>query len=352
MNKILLSFTLGLSILSALQAQDKHFTQNFAAPMLLNPSLTGGFDGRYRFSLIYRDQWRSVLNQPYTTFAAGLDLRFPVGYMSSKTEDGFGAGMTFYTDRVPIIGFSTTELGFSTAYHKSLNERNNQYLSLGLQLGLNQRNVTYENLDFEDEFNGASGYTGASQEILPSNNFAFTDFAVGLNYSYAPKNQFGLFLGAALHHIFEPQVSFYYDRRNDDPERGDDVLSRRITGHISARIPVSKSIMLMPRAVAMIQGPHTQINAGSNVRLAIGDNRNYAVHVGGWVRPISTMDESLELAAAILMTGFEVNNVLFGFSYDLSLTDIQSTQQGQSSFEISIAYLGNYDNETILCPKF
>lgn len=352
MSKVIISLFLSLSIVFSATAQDKHFTQNFAAPILLNPSLTGGFDGRYRFSLIHRDQWRSVLDQPYTTFAAGLDLRFPIGYLSAKTEDGFGVGMTFHTDRVPNIGFNTTQLGFSTAYHKSLNERNNQYLSIGMQLGLNQRNVTYENLDFEDEFNGSTGYTVTSQEILPSNNFAFADFAVGINYSYAPKNAFGLFLGAAMHHIFEPQVSFYFDRRNNDPEEGDDVLFRRFTGHISSRIPITKSVMLMPRAVAMLQGPHLQINTGSNVRLAIGDNKNYAVHVGGWVRPVTTMDDNIELASAILMTGFEVNNVLFGFSYDLSLTDLQSTQEGQGSFEISIAYLGNYDNETILCPKF
>lgn len=347
---ILISFFLCFTLISI--AQDKHFTQNFAAPLVLNPALTGGFEGRYRFSLIYRDQWRQALTQPYNTFAAGLDLRFPVNYLSAKTEDGFGVGMTFYTDRVGDIGFSTTELAFSTAYHKSLDERNNQYLSLGVQLGLNQRNITYEGLNFEDEFNGSNGFTGVTNELLPPNNFAFSDFAVGLNYSYAPKKAFGIFAGVAMHHIFQPQISFYYDRKDNDPEAGSATLDRRYTGHLSMQIPLTQRVTLLPRAVAMAQGPHLQVNAGANLRLAVGGYGGSAVHVGGWARPATNADNGFDVVAAILMVGFEIDNVLFGFSYDTATSSIPNIRQGQNAFEISITYLGNYNSETILCPKF
>jgi hypothetical protein len=58
-----------------LTAQDKHFTQFYAAPLALNPALTGALDGKYRVSTIYRDQWRKVLDEPIKTFAVGADLR-------------------------------------------------------------------------------------------------------------------------------------------------------------------------------------------------------------------------------------------------------------------------------------
>ncbi|MEL7021553.1 MAG: PorP/SprF family type IX secretion system membrane protein, partial [Bacteroidota bacterium] len=169
-------------------AQDKHFTQFYAAPLTLNPALTGTFDGRYRFSTIYRDQWRKVLDNPYQTFAAGLDLRFPVsGAVRSPYDDAAGIGLLFFTDVVPSIEFRTTQIALSGAFHKALTTQDNQYLSLGFQFGLTQRSIGYSNLTFNDQFNGTSGYSDLSEENLPENNFAFSDIAVGLNYSFAPR---------------------------------------------------------------------------------------------------------------------------------------------------------------------
>ncbi|MCB9047123.1 MAG: type IX secretion system membrane protein PorP/SprF [Chitinophagales bacterium] len=54
------------------QAQDVHFTQFNAAPLILNPAFTGNFDGKMRASAIYRDQWRSV-TVPFKTIAISVD---------------------------------------------------------------------------------------------------------------------------------------------------------------------------------------------------------------------------------------------------------------------------------------
>jgi len=334
-------------------AQDNNFTQYYASPMNLNPALTGGFDGTYRFSFLYRDQWRQVLENPLSSFAAALDLRFPVGAGQFKVQDAAGVGLMFNTDRMSTTGYSQTGMHFFGAYHKSLNSKNNQFLSFGLQLGLNQRNISNTRLTFEDQFNGSTGYTGSTNELLPpENTFPFADLSTGINYSYAPNRKVGLYLGAAMHHILEPQVSFYFDRRQNDDELGTDFLHRKYTAHASVRFPITSKVSLFPRVLASLQGPHLELNAGSNIRFALGEYGSSAMHIGGWVRPVSGEEKSLDLETAIMMVGFETNNVLFGFSYDVSISDIQSTYSGQGAFEISIAYLGNYDNETILCPKF
>ena len=54
------------------QAQDIHFSQFYAAPMLTNPANTGNFTGSVRLGLNYRDQWGSV-TVPYKTFSAYAD---------------------------------------------------------------------------------------------------------------------------------------------------------------------------------------------------------------------------------------------------------------------------------------
>ncbi|MEM1327346.1 MAG: PorP/SprF family type IX secretion system membrane protein [Bacteroidota bacterium] len=353
MKQFCLSIIAIFALIISVTAQDSHFTQFYATPMNLNPALAGGFDGTYRFSFLYRDQWAQAMESPFATFNAALDLRFPIRYNQSRTQDAFGAGIMFETDRVSSVGYSSTGAHFFAAFHKSLSSRNNQYLSGGVQFGLNQRNINNTRLTFEDQFNGSTGFTGATNELLPpENSFAFSDLSVGLNYSYSPSRSAALFLGGAIHHVLEPEISYYYDRQDDDDALGSNALHRKYTAHIGARFPLTSKVSLLPRAVARLQGPHLEVNAGSNVRFALGQYGGSAMHIGGWVRPVGNEQKALDLEAAIMMVGFEVDNVLFGFSYDLSLSALQANRSQQSAFEISIAYLGNYNSETILCPTF
>ena len=341
----------GLLLVNGLHGQDQHFTQFFAAPLTLNPALSGAFNGNYRLGMIYRDQGGASLEDPYLTVAATLDLRFDSKITEKKTRDAFGAGLLFYNDRVPNFDLSTNQMLVSGAYHKSLGRSNTQYLSFGFQLGIAQRNIGYENLTFEDQFDGTSGYSIPTEENLPENNFSFTDMAAGLNYTYTSDQQVALFAGFAIHHFHEPQISFFFDRREDQP-RGDNTLLPKITSYLSFQIPLGESVQLHPRGLFYKQGEHLAINAGSNIRFQFSDITGSALHLGGWVRPVKYEDSSLNLDAAILMTGIEFRNFLLGISYDLNLRSVNIADSRQGALEISIAYLGNYSNEAILCPSF
>lgn len=331
-------------------SQDQHFTQFFSAPLSLNPALTGAYEGTYRFSGIYRDQWRNSLDNPYTTFAGMLDVRFPVKLPSGKTKDAVAIGLMFYNDKVSGVDFNTNQISLSGAYHKSLNTDNSQYLSLGIQAGLGQRNINYEDLTFNDQFNGTTGFFNSTFEELPSNNFSFDDYAVGLNYSFKPAKNTYFFAGLSLHHIFEPQMTFYPTDTEDNYEGN--FLFRKFGVQLSATFPISEKVTLMPRIVGSVQGPHIAANVGTNFRISVSEYDGTAVYVGGWARPVSNFDDSFSVDAAILMVGLEYKNILFGLSYDATLVDLQSDRNGQGAFEFSVAYLGNFDNESLLCPKF
>ncbi|PZP41957.1 MAG: hypothetical protein DI598_17590, partial [Pseudopedobacter saltans] len=54
-------------------AQDPHFSQYFAAPMTINPALTGKFDGDFRANVNFRNQWSSIDNG-YKTFTGSVDM--------------------------------------------------------------------------------------------------------------------------------------------------------------------------------------------------------------------------------------------------------------------------------------
>lgn len=344
MKKILLFSFFLLVLFQSARAQDQQFTQFYATPLTLNPGLTGGFEGRYRVGTIYRDQWRQVLDHPIRTFAVAADLRFDAPG-KSVYDDAFGLGIMFFNDKVNVVDFSTTQIALSMAYHKSLGSDNRQYLSLGIQGGLTQRNVNYESLQFQDEFDGVNGYTLPTGEPLPENNFAYTDFNVGLNYSARFGRSGAFFAGAALHHFLQPTISFY---GNGAPG---DKLFMKISAQMAATIPIRNSrTSFMPRVLFAKQGEHMQVNAGANFRTALGKYGSTAFHIGGWARPVRHND-SFGLDAVVALVGIEYNNVLLGLSYDLNLKALGFNQR-QGAFEISIAYLGEYENEAILCPKF
>jgi type IX secretion system PorP/SprF family membrane protein len=345
MPKLLLYILLFIAAGQSLFAQDKHFTQFYAAPLALNPALTGAFEGRYRVSTIYRDQWRRVLESPIRTFAVAADFRFDAPFKAAK-KDAFAAGLYFYNDQVSIIDFNTTQIAVSLAYHKALDAAERQFLTLGIQGGLTQRSVNYGALNFPDEFDGFSGYNVPTGEELPENSLAFTDWNVGLNYSARFGRASAVYLGGALHHFARPEISFFANGNDGDR------LHMKMSAQLSANLPIgaSRRLALLPRLLVARQGPHMEINAGTNFRFALGEYGGSAMHVGGWVRPVRSIN-GFNVDAAVALLGFEINNVLFGLSYDLNLPALQAGQR-QAAFEISVAYLGNYESEDILCPKF
>lgn len=341
-----LSLVFCLVLAQKSMAQDKHFTQFYAAPLTLNPALTGAFEGKYRVASTYRDQWRSVLDFPIRTYALAADLRFaPPGRKKIK-QDAIGLGMMFFNDKVSVIDFSTTQIAVSMAYHKALDTDNRQFLTVGVQGGVTQRNVNYETLRFHDQFNGSTGYVKPTQEDLPPNNFSYGDLNIGLNYTAAVGRSGKIFTGLAYHHANRPNVSFYANNNNGSK------LYPKYSGQFAANIPLRKDnrVSLLPRFLVASQGPHMEVNAGTNFRVAMGKYGGSAVHFGTWVRPVRDQN-SFGMDAVVALFGLEFNKVLLGMSYDLSLKGLSANQR-QGAFEISIAYLGNYENEEIICPKF
>ncbi len=330
-----------------MSAQDTQLTQFYASPLTLNPALTGAFEGKYRVGAAYRDQWRKVVENPIKTFSVGGDFRFK-GPLKSIKDDAVGLGLVFFNDKTGVIDFSTTQIAVSLAYHKALDNRDRQFLSLGVQGGLTQRNVNYEALNFHDEFNGSDGYTLGTGEELPPNNFSYADYNVGLNYTAKFGRSGRFFAGGAMHHFNRPRAVFIEGSNAEKNDR----LFVRYSGQVSAYIPFKRNnrAAIAPRVLFATQGPHLQVNAGTNFRFAMGQYGSSAVHIGGWARPVRSKD-GFALDAVVALLGFEINNVLFGLSYDLNLNAL-AVNQRQGAFEITIAYLGNYENEDILCPKF
>ncbi len=333
---------------TSLLAQDRHFSQFYSSPLTLNPALTGAFDGKYRVGALYRDQWRGLLEQPYQNFSFGADLRLDAPFSSKSNPDKMGLGLLFYKDIINSLDFSTTQIALSGAYHKSLDLGSTQFLSMGFQLGLSQRNVNYDNLTFQDQWNGVNGYSLPRGERLPENNFGYSDLSTGINYAINPEPKVAFFAGLAYHHFNKPNVSFF--KGADIPKQP---LYSRISAQLAAQFPINKehTLTMSPRILVASQGPHFEVNAGTNFRIEVDKTYGTSLHLGGWVRPVKNID-GFNIDAVVLMAGLEYNSVLFGFSYDLNLPTLQKYKRTANVFEISLIYLGEFENDELLCPTF
>jgi len=337
-------------VTSASFGQDRHFSQFYSAPLNLNPALTGAFDAKYRIGLINRDQWRSVLDNPYKTFAASLEVKFGLDYLFKfAKKDKVAVGLLFFSDKVEGVEFNTNQMSLSLAYHKAMDKAGKSFLTLGIQAGLAQRNINFLDFDFDDEFNQIDAFDLPTNEVLPRNNFSYGDYAIGLNYATKVSRKARFFLGAGMNHIFEPRISFYQD--NED-NRLDEKLYRTYTAHAGANLVLKKSYSLSPRILFLLQGPHMEINAGSNIRISLSGYDGTAIHLGAFARVVRGVENPLGLDAIVPQVALELGGFLLGLSYDVNVQTLANYNTAQGTFEISVAYLGEYDNETILCPKF
>ncbi len=350
MKRLLFIFSLVFCV-GIMEAQDRHFTQFYSASTYLNPALAGGFGGRYKMTAIYRDQWRSVLDKPIRTMGAAMEVNVDMDKLiHSRFDDKIGIGLSFYSDKIADVDLNTTQMALSLAYHKNLDQDHLHYLSVGFEGALGQKNINYENLTFEDQFDWKEGYILNSGESLPQNNFSFFDIAVGLNYSYSPQRRVGYFVGGAMHHITSPQVSFFYDEENTI-QTGNNKLFRKITIHGGSLIPVSSQLNISPRILLTQQGPHSEINAGVNFQYKIKHQEATSIVIGSWAR-FAPKDNSQAIESIILQMGLAIDHVQFGFSYDINLGHLTTYNQNQGVFEFTFAYLGEYDDDTVVCPKF
>lgn len=329
-------------------SQDRNFTQFYASPLTFNPALTGAFEGKHRVIMNYRNQWQSILPDPFTTTGVSFDMNFKP-YRIQTSPDKFGVGLTFFKDQAGPGEYTTNQMAFSGAFHKALDRYGDHYLSGGFQFGINQKTLTYDDLTFNDQFNGSTGYVLGTGENLPQNSFAFGDLTAGLQWSLSPRDRMLIYAGFAVHHITRPDVSFY---QLDDDISLESRLHTKFVGHFGLQLPVSEKVSLQPRIMTYIQGAHVEINTGANLSFKVSDYNDTNVILGGWFRPVTDIEDSYNLDAAVILVGFQTTGLQFGISYDVNVSNLSNATNGRGALEFSAMYIGNYENESVICPTF
>lgn len=330
-------------------AQDKLFTQAFAHPVDINPAFSGTIDGRYRVTVAYRDQWRSFIESPYTTMGVYGDIKI---VPQERSDDFFGAGFSIIADRTAILNVNQNLISLYGSYHKAMNADKKRYISAGLNLGIAQRNLNYEDIYFNDQFNGLDQYSLGTAEILPANNFAFVDIGLGVSFTSELSTYSSLSAGISVDHLPGSSISFYKHSLEQEEELPDAKIDRKFTGYLSLELASNEYLSVLPRVIWQQEGPHRMLAAAALVKFDITDYDNQAFHLGGGVRLNQFAMEGFKPSAFYLMAAYELEGLLIGLSHDISTTRLGSISAGRGAFELSISFTGLYDNEDSLCPTF
>ena len=315
-------------------AQDAHFSQFYYSPLFINPANTGVFNGNYRFSTNYKNQWQSISN-PYRTVFAGLELALP--------SKNLGIGISFLSDKSGKSKMGITQGNISVSYNLHVNDKNS--VVTGLQYGIGQRSITIQDLKWDSQFNGTSydpsAPTGESQV---SSAFIYMDVSAGVMWNYTATHSSSRFkssLGIAVFHANQPQQAF---------EQNDKLPYKIVINYNNQFKLADNPVYILPQLLFITQGPSTEIDAGALVKYIVGhqtgdliatnrvDKRysSSALYIGGQLRYKD---------AFTIMTAFEFRKgLLISTSYDINVSKLYVASQFRGGIELALIYRGFFQN--------
>ena len=311
-------------------AQDIHFAQLSETPLLVNPALTGGYDGFYRGIINYRNQW-PAMGKAFNSMMGSFDMPLKI----KKKGSLFGAGVCFFSDKGGDSHFGSTQAKLSVATILPAGASSN--FSAGMQVGLAQHSLDISTIQWPNQYDGFNYDPGiASNEQLNKNSFSFLDLGVGVNYSTSSRtstltgsevNKFNI--GASFSHASMPLQKFY----GGSKER----QYPKILVHSTVRKDIKGTkIGIVPSAVFMRQGPAMEIYLGGLIRYKIDEGTkvtNFSAESafsGGLFYRFKD--------AISAQVYFEFSDYAFGLSYDFNASSYGEVKKSAGGFELSFKY--------------
>ena len=315
LNPILLACTALLLCVQG-RAQDFQFSQFYAAPLYLNPALTG-ISQETRMGSVYRRQWPG-LDYQFTAVTAYLD------HYSFDYKSGVGLSLSSFSEE--FLKLNTTDISGYYAYKLQFSERAN--FQLGTQISYIQKRGTLENLLFGDQIDVFNQTTLPSSADAVGGLEPFSYFSVGLGGVLTWDK---LWVGFSGHHLNRPNSAFYV---RDGQSQHWPKYSIQAGYTIPLEEPEfweegsGKFIHLM--ANYKRQGPFQFVDAGLQVLL------NQLV-VGGGFRSLPIQSDLPKRESVIGLFGLNLSSGLaVGYSYDYPISDVGSQTLG--SHELSLRY--------------
>ena len=331
---IILCLCATITISNRLTAQvDPHFTQYYIYPLYVNPAMTGGSDGDYRVSGIFRNQWGTI--SPYRTIGASFDKR---------TNKNIAWGVNILNQSAGDGGFNYLNAYGSLAYNGvKFGKDGNHRLVFALQGGIINRRIDKTKFKTGEQWNPITGFNPAlasGEEGLVATQSTVLDIGAGaLYFDGTPDRKANLFAGASFFHLNRPKDAFVTNG-NVSLE----AIPLRAVFHGGVSFNLSDKTRIVPNAIYMSQGTAQVTVFGTYVQLNVNAETDFML--GTYYR--------LNDAVAPFV-GVDWKEFLFGVSYDINASKLGNWNRNVNSFELSLTYRkrkpGQPLFEYIRCPR-
>jgi type IX secretion system PorP/SprF family membrane protein len=321
---------------TGLKAQDLHFTLWDMNPLNINPAFTGGFSGTFRVSGIYRDQWRSTINNTnntgaWTTPSFGVDAPIIQGF---RKNDWIGVGIGLFSHQAGSLDLGMSGFSGAAAYHLGLNKKSTSVLTIGVQYGTFGRNINLDNAKWGNLSNN-NDFSG-----MQINDASFSDWAGGVVLKTQLNKQMSMVLGAAFDHLFTPDYTLTGSAAGGSNEKP--FLS---SVHGQFDIELNDKMSLTPQFYFQSTAKNSEILVQSYVPYKWNENLTF--------RP--GVSYRLGDAVSVLLGADIKDNLRVMAAYDFNTSELSSATNGQGGFELAAMYIVKIFKKpdvkpAILCP--
>lgn len=324
-------------------AQDFHLSQYEAAPLFLNPAMTGMFNGHYRIHAHYRNQWRAIATKPFTTAAASFDMPWK--------KYAFGAQVLNY--RAGTGNYNALSFLLSGAYDFAIDRKTNNFhhISGGLQAGFLHKAVNLSKLTFHNQYisTGGGGFDQgiASGETANSVSVFMPDVNVGIMYYFADNRaRFNPFGGVTVSHLTQPDEAYFNNSK----------LPIRYTFHVGTKVNLNDKFQLMPQVLNMHQTNDRELTMSMYLHYYMSEPDAFIIF-GPTYRISGPLSKSKpgykEKDAAVIEAGFKQGAYTYKLSYDINTSTLKPVSEGKGALELSITYTPKRQNPNPIpsCPR-
>lgn len=343
--------------LTSLGAQDMNFSQFHNSPFILNPGLTGVFNGSVRTLAMYRNQWRRV-PADFNTFAVGYDMRHHPKKCDRKFF--FSHGLIFYHDQAGDVNYRHTSIQALGSYTQQLGKR--FFGTVGVKMGPAFEGFNSNDLNSANQFDPSSGLPDLSRPIgeansLRTDNQTVFDLSAGINMRYqildnaavidSNSHRTRIDFGIGFFHINQPDVAFLGEGNEHN-------LSLRFSPYamyvqqLGSKEAISQGrgwdLLLAWRTQFQVSARETSFTLGGRYYLASRQPGSTSIMPTLTFRVASGTIESVVPGLELTVGGFN-----FGASYDLTTSPFRTASERDGAFMIFLSYI--FKKVKIPCKK-
>jgi len=328
--KLLTGCILTFLIINTTFAQDPHFSQYEATPLIVNPA-NAGLKHDLRAVVNYRNQWGAVAS-PYKTTAFSFDMRTDQGGTNNAY---FGIGGQLLHDKSGDANMALLQGTLNLAGIIKLD--NYSKLSLGLMGGFGQRSVDYDQFRWESQYqNGAYNAQVSSNELLLTPTFSYFDVGAGIAWTYGKDQAYitandgvKATVGFSASHFGLPAASFF---------GADEALKTKFIGHATMELgKANTNLTFIPSVYYVQQGKQREILLGNTFRYLLqegshftGFKKSSSIGLGVHYRLLDALITSFQL---------DYSNYTLGVSYDVNLSQLSTASNMRGGIELFLRFV-------------